>query len=169
VTNLVPEIRVRRATLDDLETVVAFNAAMARETEGKELELARLRAGVEAVLGDARKGFYLVAEIPPSPLLERGVRGDLQVVGQLLVTTEWSDWRNAFFWWIQSVYVAPHHRRRGVYRALDSYLRAEARRRSDVCGLRLYVARTNRVAQQVYASLGMSRSHYDMYEAEFPQ
>jgi len=114
---------------------------------------------VEAVLRDPDpdrgRGFYLLAE------------AEGQVVGQLLVTTEWSDWRNAFFWWVQSVYVAPSYRRRGVYRALDSYLRAEARRRGDVCGLRLYVARTNRVAQQVYASLGMARSHYDMFEVEF--
>jgi GNAT superfamily N-acetyltransferase len=150
---------------------------MARETEGKELDLARLRAGVEAVLGDASRGFYLVAEIPSASLsqrhvlseAERGVRGDWQVVGQLLITTEWSDWRNGFFWWVQSVYVAPHYRRQGVYRALDNYLRAEALRRGDVCGLRLYVARTNQVAQQVYANLGMVRSHYDMYEVEFPQ
>ena len=148
---------MRWATLADLDTVVAFNAAMARETEGKELDLARVRAGVEAVLGDAKKGFYLVAE------------AEGQVVGQLLLTTEWSDWRNALFWWVQSVYVATHHRRQGVYCALDNYLRTEARRRGDVCGLRLYVARTNRVAQQVYANLGMVRSHYDMYEVEFPQ
>jgi GNAT superfamily N-acetyltransferase len=175
VTKPTPHVRVRRATLDDLDTVVAFNAAMARETEGRELELGRLRAGVNAVLRDAQRGFYLLAEIPPSPLYERhvlseaegGVRGDWQVVGQLLITTEWSDWRNAFFWWVQSVYVAPLYRRRGVYRALDSYLRAEARRRGDICGLRLYVARTNRAAQQVYANLGMSRSDYDMYEVEF--
>ena len=155
MSNPVPELRVRWATSSDLDTVVTFNAAMAQETESRQLELGLLRAGVDAVLRDDSRGFYLVAE------------AEGQVVGQLLVTTEWSDWRNAFFWWIQSVYVAPLYRRRGVYRALDAYLGAEARRRGDVCGLRLYVARTNRVAQRVYANLGMSRSHYDMYEVEF--
>ena len=146
---------MRRATPEDLDTLVRFNAAMAEETEGKALELARLRSGVAALFQDPNRGFYLVAEIGG------------QVVGQLLVTTEWSDWRNAFFWWIQSVYVAPAYRRRGVYRALHSYLQAEAQRHGDICGLRLYVERSNQVAQQTYSSLGMARSHYDLYEIEF--
>jgi GNAT superfamily N-acetyltransferase len=146
---------VRRATPEDLDTLVRFNAAMADETEGKALELARLRSGVAALFQDPNRGFYLVAEIGG------------QVAGQLLVTTEWSDWRNAFFWWIQSVYVAPVYRRRGVYRALHRYLQAEAQRHGDICGLRLYVERSNQVAQQVYSSLGMTRSHYDLYEIEF--
>ena len=145
---------MRRATRGDLETLVAFNAAMARETEGKALDLGRLRAGVEAVLGDARRGFYLVAETAG------------QVVGQLLVTAEWSDWRNTYFWWVQSVYVSPDYRRRGVYRALDSHIRAEARRRGDICGVRLYVERANHVARQAYTSLGMTRSRYDLYEID---
>lgn len=146
---------MRRATPEDLDTLVRFNAAMAEETEGKALELARLRSGVAALFQDPNRGFYLVAEIGG------------QVAGQLLVTTEWSDWRNAFFWWIQSVYVAPVYRRRGVYRALHRYLQAEAQRHGDICGLRLYVERSNQVAQQVYSSLGMARSHYDLYEIEF--
>jgi len=146
---------VRRATPEDLDTLVRFNAAMAEETEGKALELARLRSGVAALFQDPNRGFYLVAEIGG------------QVAGQLLVTTEWSDWRNAFFWWIQSVYVAPVYRRRGVYRALHRYLQAEAQRHGDICGLRLYVERSNQVAQRVYSSLGMARSHYDLYEIEF--
>jgi GNAT superfamily N-acetyltransferase len=150
-----PEIRVRRASSADLETVVAFNAAMAQETEGKDLEQARLRAGVEAVLQREELGFYLVAEI------------DGEVVGQLLITTEWSDWRNSYFWWVQSVYVAPDHRHRGVYRTLHNHVRTEALGRRNVCGVRLYVDRDNRIAQQVYRSLGMSHSHYDLYEVEF--
>jgi GNAT superfamily N-acetyltransferase len=150
-----PEIRVRRASFADLETVVDFNSAMAQETEGKSLEQARLRAGVEAVLQREDLGFYLVAEI----------KG--KVTGQLLITTEWSDWRNGYFWWVQSVYVAPDHRRRGVYRALHDHVRMEALRRRNVCGVRLYVDRDNHVAQQVYRSLGMSHSHYDLYEIEF--
>lgn len=149
------EIRVRRASSADLETVVAFNQAMARETESKDLQPARLRAGVEAVLHREDLGFYLVAEI------------EGEVAGQLLVTTEWSDWRNSYFWWVQSVYVAPGHRRRGVYRALHSRVRTEALSRRNVCGVRLYVDRDNHIAQQVYRNLGMSHSHYDLYEVEF--
>ena len=150
-----PEIRVRRATPQDLDTVVEFNAAMARETEGRTLELGRLRTGVTPVLSADDKGFYLVAELAG------------RVVGQLLITTEWSDWRNAYFWWIQSVYVAPDTRRRGVYRRLHEHVLAEARDRGDVCGLRLYVDQENSVAQRVYSSLGMGRARYDMFEIDF--
>ena len=148
-------IVVRNATQDDLNTVVAFNAAMAKETEGKTLNMELLTKGVSAVLAHDNLGFYLMAEAEGRP------------VGQLLITTEWSDWRNGYFWWIQSVYVDADYRRRGVYRALDSHVRAEARRREDVCGLRLYVERDNLVAQQVYSSLDMHRSHYDMFEIDF--
>jgi len=149
------EILVRRASIADLDTVAIFNSAMAQETEGKNLNQARLRAGVEAVLQREALGFYLVAEVAG------------EVVGQLLITTEWSDWRNGYFWWVQSVYVAPEHRRRGVYRALHNHVRKEALNRQDVCGVRLYVDRDNHIAQQVYRHLGMSRSHYDLYEIEF--
>ncbi len=149
------EIRVRRATPQDLDTMVEFNAAMARETEGRVLDFDRLRTGVARVLNADDKGFYLVAELAG------------RVVGQLLITTEWSDWRNAYFWWIQSVYVASDWRRRGVYRRLHEFVLDEARLRGDVCGVRLYVDRDNHVAQQVYSSLGMDRSHYDMFEIDF--
>ena len=151
------EIQVRRATLDDLETLVEFNAAMAQESEGKTLEPERLRTGVAAVLDDDTRGFYLVAE-------DSG-----RVVGQLLIITEWSDWRNAYFWWIQSVYVTPEFRRRGVYRILHNHVIAESRSQGDVCGLRLYVDRDNSVAQRVYASLKMRHSHYDLWEIDFVQ
>ena len=148
-------IRIRRADKNDLDTVVEFNAAMAHETEGKTLDLERLRNGVAAALTDSARGFYLMAE------------ADQQVVGQLLITTEWSDWRNGYFWWIQSVYVRATHRRRGVYRALESHVRQEAHRRGDVCGLRLYVDQENRAAQKVYESLDMKQSRYYMYEIDF--
>ena len=149
------EIRVRRAIPDDLDTVVGFNAALAWESEGKTLDLQRLRTGVTAVVNREDLGSYFMAET------------EGQVVGQLLITTEWSDWRNGYFWWIQSVYVAPGYRRRGVYRALDGHVRAQAHQRGDVCGLRLYVDRDNHVARQVYASLGMQASQYDMLEIDF--
>ena len=146
---------IRRATLADLDAIVGFNAAMARETEGKALDPSRLSDGVKAVLQQEDLGFYLLAEL------------NGQAVGQLLVTTEWSDWRNAFFWWVQSVYVLPEYRRRGVYRALDQQVRLEASQSGNVCGVRLYVDQGNRVAQQVYQDLGMSQSRYYMYEIEF--
>ncbi len=152
-TNL--EIVVRNATQADLNTLVTFNAAMAMETEGKTLDLEILKKGVSAVLGQDGLGFYFMAEVEGRP------------VGQFLITTEWSDWRNGYFWWIQSVYVDAEYRRQGVYRALDSHVHSEARRRGDVCGLRLYVERNNHVAQQVYSRLDMHRSHYDLFEIDF--
>ncbi len=138
-----------------LETIIGFNAAMAKETEGKELDINLLRSGVEAVLTREDLGFYLVAEHTGRP------------VGQLLITDEWSDWRNAFFWWIQSVYVSPEYRRIGVYNALHGYAAMDARRQGNVCGLRLYVDKDNQIAQGVYAGLSMRQARYDMYEIEF--
>ena len=138
-----------------LYDIIDFNAEMAKETERKELDIELLRLGVEAVLNQSDLGFYLMAEHSGRP------------VGQLLVTYEWSDWRNAFFWWIQSVYVLPEYRRMGAYRALHVYATVLARSRGNVCGLRLYVDKENRIAQGVYASLRMRESHYDMYEIEF--
>ncbi len=150
-------ILVRPAISSDLKILTEFNSAMALETEGKNLDPDALQAGVAAVLEDGLKGFYLLAECRGSP------------VGQLLVTNEWSDWRNAYFWWIQSVYVMPEHRRLGVYRALDQQVRVQAKLRGNVCGVRLYVDRQNYGAQKVYSSLSMVPSHYDMYEVEISE
>ena len=150
-----PVILVRRAAVGDMATIVQFNAAMALETEGKILDTELLGAGVQALLGDASRGFYLVAE--------SGGR----VSGQLMITTEWSDWRNAYFWWIQSVYVAEGFRRMGVYRALNDHVRAQALSQGDVCGIRLYVDRDNRVARQVYHDLDMVQARYDLFELVF--
>ena len=149
------EIRVRKATLQDLDTLVDFNAAMALESEGRALELNRLRSGVTAVFDGQSRGFYYVAEVSG------------RVAGQLLITTEWSDWRNSNFWWIQSVYVHPDHRRRGVYRTLHNHVVAEAHRQGNVCGIRLYVDRDNHRAKTVYASLEMGHSNYDLWEIDF--
>ncbi len=145
-------INVRRATNDDLEAIVRFQQAMAWETERKRLDDATVHNGVAAALADPQKGFYLVAE------------ADGAVIGSLFVTYEWSDWRNATFWWIQSVYVDAGHRRRGAYRALHERVCELARARGDVCGVRLYTERDNSVAQAVYSRVGMARSHYVMYE-----
>lgn len=148
-------IVVRQATAEDISTIVRFNAAMARETEGRELAEDILQQGVGAVLTDETKGLYFLAE------------SDGRVVGQLLITYEWSDWRNGNFWWIQSVYVEEPYRGRGVFKSLFRYIEDLARHKPGVCGIRLYVEKTNTRAQKVYEQLGMHRSHYEMFELEF--
>jgi len=145
-------IRVRDGRTSDLEFLAANHRAMARETERKTLPAAVVRRGTRAVLRDPSRGFYLVAEADGRP------------AGQLLVTHEWSDWRDGDFWWIQSVYVRPPFRRRGVYQALHEAVAALARHAGNVRGIRLYTARTNRPAQATYRSLGMQRTIYDVYE-----
>ena len=150
---------VRPAATADLEMLVRFSAAMAIETEGRQLDRERLRRGTLAVLESTRHGFYVVAERP-----ERDGRG---VIGQLLITYEWSDWRNADFWWIQSVYVDPDWRRRGVYRSMHEYILDMARAREDVCGVRLYVEGENGVAQSVYERLNLRETPYQMWEVDF--
>ena len=149
------DISIRRGNLSDAETIAGFNAAMALETERRSLDGARLRGGVEAVLRDSSKGFYLVAEMQGRP------------VGQMMITYEWSDWRNGVFWWIQSVYVEPDQRRGGVYTSLHHYAVEEAQRLTDVCGIRLYVEQENEIAQGVYRRLGMQKTVYDMFEVDF--
>ncbi|MBS0570852.1 MAG: GNAT family N-acetyltransferase, partial [Proteobacteria bacterium] len=130
------EIRIRDARADDLESLVAFNAAMALETEGKRLDPGTLRAGVGVVLAQPTRGFYLIAE------------ADGVVAGCLMVTFEWSDWRNGDWWWLQSVYVRPEHRRHGVFRALYADVERRAATHADVVGIRLYVERENVRAQR---------------------
>ena len=128
---------------------------MAQETEGLALDADVVRPGVAAVLADDALGFYLVAEV------------NGQAAGQLMVTYEWSDWRNGQFWWIQSVYVRLEFRRRGVYSALHRQVAQAAQEAGGVCGIRLYVEQDNTIAQQVYESLEMHRTRYQMYEVEF--
>lgn len=142
---------IRDANLSDVAALVAWNKAMALETEHKTLDAATLESGVRAVFEQARRGFYLVAE------------RDEVAVGSLLVTYEWSDWRNGDFWWIQSVYVTEPMRRGGVFRALFAAVRERAIQAGAV-GVRLYVETENRRAQDTYAELGMARCHYWMYE-----
>lgn len=146
---------VRPATRADVEFLVASNAAMAWETEAKQLDRARLTRGVAAVFDDARRGFYRIAE-----------HGG-EVAGCLLVTREWSDWRDGDWWWIQSVYVRPDDRRHGVFAALYRHVEAEARACAGVIGLRLYVEWANERAQATYAKLGMAQEHYHMFSAGF--
>jgi ribosomal protein S18 acetylase RimI-like enzyme len=133
--------------------LVAFNAAMALETEQKRLDQAVLTAGVRGLISHADYGFYLVAED------EAGA-----AVGCLMVTYEWSDWRNGLFWWVQSVYVDAAHRGRGVYRALYARVKEMAAAEGGVCGFRLYVEEHNEAAQATYRRLGMEKTHYLMFE-----
>lgn len=143
---------VRPAAPADEETVVEFNRLLALESEGKSLDRALLAPGVRAGLADAHKGRYFVAE-------DRG-----RIIGQMAITYEWSDWRNGWFWWIQSVYVVADYRRRGVFRALFEYVQDSARRDPEVIGLRLYVERGNLDAQKTYRSLGLKDTGYFVLE-----
>ena len=145
-------VSVRRAVRADAGAIASFNARMAVETEGIDLAAEIARAGAEAVFDDPSRGFYLVAE-------EGGA-----VVGSLMITYEWSDWSNADYWWIQSVYVDPGHRRRGVYRSLHDAAVAMAREAGNVRALKLYVYEENRQAKATYEALGMERAHHAIYE-----
>ena len=155
--------RIRPARPDDRDLIVRFNRAMARETEGRDLEEATIVAGVEALLADPSKGRYFLAE---GAEVSGQSGSHAEVAGQLMVTPEWSDWRNGPVWWIQSVYVAPAHRRRSVYRLLHEHVR-ETGRAESVVGLRLYVDRDNLTAQNTYGVLGMDESRYIMYEEDW--
>jgi len=145
-------IVIRQAAPADAAVICTFNCLMARETEGKDLDRALIEPGVCAVLADPHKGRYLVAE------------RDGEVVGQLGVSFEWSDWRNGWFWWIQSVYVAATARRQGVFRALYRHIEEAARADPNVIGIRLYVERDNGHAMHTYRALGMHETDYRVYE-----
>lgn len=149
------DITIRTAVLTDAEIIASFNQRMATETEDKTLDEKTILDGVRHVVGDASRGTYYVA------------CADDQVVGQLMITLEWSDWRDGWMWWIQSVYVAPDARKHGVFRALYNHVTQLARSRDDVCGIRLYVEKDNVRAQQTYLALGMDMTHYQIMEVEF--
>jgi len=148
-------ITIRKATSDDAPAIVSFQKAMAMETEGMELDSDVVTEGVMALFDDAGKGQYFVAEEQDT------------VVASLMITYEWSDWRNGDFWWVQSVYVAPAFRRQGIFTRIFRAVEEAARGRPDVVGLRLYVEKENRTAQETYRRLGMARSGYAMFELEF--
>jgi GNAT superfamily N-acetyltransferase len=149
------ECLVRFAEPKDAQTIAELNIAMAWETESRQLDPATITEGVRAVFGNPDYGFYVVAE------------SDGEVVGCLLITFEWSDWRCGLFWWIQSLYVRPRFRRRGVFRRLHEFVKAEALRRPHTCGIRLYVEQSNRVARRAYGEIGMKITPYKMYEEMF--
>lgn len=146
------ELAFRRGEARDADAIAAFNAAMALETEGKALIPEVIGAGVRRLIGMPSLGFYVVAEHAGEP------------IACLMVTHEWSDWRNGLFWWIQSVYVKPAFRRQGVYRRMYEHVRSLAQSDSSVCGFRLYVEKENAAAHATYASLGMKETDYLLYE-----
>jgi GNAT superfamily N-acetyltransferase len=145
-------VRFREARPPDRDAIVDFQLAMARETEDVALDRGICSKGVEAVFGDPSLGRYFVAE-------DGGA-----IAGSLLITYEWSDWRNGVVWWIQSVYVTPEMRRQRVYAGLYEYVKSFAEGDPHVRGIRLYVDRRNGSAQQVYSRLGMNGEHYQVFE-----
>jgi GNAT superfamily N-acetyltransferase len=149
------DVRIRDALASDVETITAFNTAMAHETEGKTLASDVLHAGICRVIDEAALGRYFVAEVED------------RIVGQIMITTEWSDWRNGLWWWIQSVYVDPAARRQGIFRALYDHVANQARASEDVCGLRLYVEHANEQAKTTYVEMGMSPAGYELFEVGF--
>lgn len=145
-------MNIRRALPQDLPDLVQFNQAMALETENLTIDEAVLTQGVSAMLDNPEKGFYLVAE------------NDGEILGSLMVTYEWSDWRASNYFWIQSVYIRPQNRRQGIYRQLYQEVKAVAEQEGGAASFRLYVEQDNSKAQQTYQSLGMKQSHYLMFE-----
>jgi ribosomal protein S18 acetylase RimI-like enzyme len=146
------DLRIREATLADAPVIADFNMQLALESERLTLDAACVREGVAAMLKDPSKGVYFVAET------------GCAVVAQTMITYEWSDWRNGNIWWIQSVYVKPEFRRAGIFRAIFSHLRTLAQSSKGVCSIRLYVHADNTRASQSYERLGMTRTHYEVFE-----
>ena len=147
---------IRQALSQDAAELTEFNINMARETERMELIPEVIGAGVRAMIDNPQWGFYLVVE------LDNGIQASL------MVTTEWSDWRNGMFWWIQSVYVRPAYRRQGLYRVLYETVKEMAEQEPSVCGFRLYVEHENTAAQQAYTALGMRETEYKIFEELIP-
>jgi len=145
-------MKIRKGQQSDLNALIQFNQAMAMETEELALDGNLLKKGVNTLLSQPEKGFYLVAEI------------DNEIVGSLMVTFEWSDWRAKDYYWIQSVYIRPENRRQGIYGKLYQAVKAIAEENGGAASFRLYVEQKNSKAQQTYQALGMEKSYYQMYE-----
>lgn len=145
-------VLVREGNSGDIPLIIGFQKAMALETEALHLEENILQKGVEAVFADANKGRYFVAAL------------DGKVIASLMTTYEWSDWRNGWIWWIQSVYVIPSARGKGIYKRMYNFLQEKLKESPDVRGIRLYVDKSNRSANAVYEKLGMNGEHYSLFE-----
>lgn len=150
------KIEIRTATAADVPVIADFNRRMALETENRPLDYDRVTRGVSALLAAPAKGIYYLAFV-----------GN-EIAGQLLITFEWSDWRNGNFWWIQSVYVKPELRGRGIFKALHAHVLELAQSRpGEVCGLRLYMDHDNFAARAVYQRLGLNPTRYQVFERDF--
>lgn len=145
-------INIRQAHREDIETIVAFQVAMALETENIKLDTDTVTMGVTALFDDPEKGVYYLAET------------DNKVVGSLMITFEWSDWRNGTIWWIQSVYIDKDYRKNGVFTTLYKHVKTIVQVSANLMGLRLYVEKDNLIAQQVYKNMGMNGEHYQLFE-----
>jgi ribosomal protein S18 acetylase RimI-like enzyme len=157
--SILDDLNVRLAKPEDVGMIVSFSAAMALETENRRLDLDRLYEGTITLLESPDRGFFMVAELEQT--------NKCQLLGQLMITYEWSDWRNGAFWWIQSVYVDPAWRRRGVFRRMHETVMATAKTSPNVCGVRLYVEESNGAAQAVYRRVGLTPSSYAIFETDF--
>ena len=146
------EIIIREVNINDHSKIVEFQLAMALETENLQLDRDILAKGVLSVLQDSTKARYFIADLAGTS------------AGMLMITEEWSDWRDGWVWWIQSVYTKPGYRKMGVYKMLYEYVRELIEKSDNIRGLRLYVDKRNIRAQQVYESLGMNGEHYTTYE-----
>ena len=149
-----PDLKIRRATINDVSIIAEYNYNLAFETEDKKLDIDVLTRGVKSLIEDESKGVYYLCEI------------DGKVVGQIMYTFEWSDWRNKTFLWVQSVYVDKEYRQKGVFKSLYNYVKSFCDNDDSIGGIRLYVEKQNKNAQSTYKSLGMIECEYDMYEYE---
>ena len=147
------KIEIAVATVSDIETIAQFQVDMAMESEGTSLDHPRVLQGVTAAMNDPYKGTYIVAKTPD------------KTIGSLMITREWSDWTNRWYWWIQSVYITPEFRGKSIYSAMYAKVK-ELAKEAGITQVRLYVDKTNTRAQKVYQKLGMAECHYLMYEEE---
>ncbi len=145
-------IIIRKAIEDDISAIILFNKEMALETENLSLDSSILKKGVRSIFNNPQNGFYIVAEINGS------------VRGCLMITYEWSDWRNGLFWWIQSVYVQKGFRQQGMFKLMYTFIKTLVDKNNEIVGIRLYVDKNNKQAQDVYSKLGMEKLTYELFE-----
>lgn len=145
-------MNIRKALNKDIDVIARYNYNLAYETENKILDMNILTRGIEAIINDENKGIYHVCEI------------NGEVVGQIMYTFEWSDWRNGTFLWIQSAYVNKEFRGMGVFKALYKFIRDIADNDNNICGIRLYVEKENTIAKKTYKNIGMKECNYYIYE-----
>jgi len=146
------ELKIRLAKIDDSHTIAGFQLKMAIETENLKLDNETVQKGVKAVFEKPELGQYFIAET------------DGKIIASMLTTFEWSDWRNAQVWWLQSVYVLPEFRQKGIFKKMYEFVKILADMNENVGGIRLYVDKTNVRAQEVYKAVGMNGEHYQVFE-----